>query len=248
MVGVLDQVYGLLYPVGCTHRILALSSDFEIWQDRRHGLLGDASCSCAGSLTSSGSGLRRTRRTSRSPCSATSWPCCAVRGHGLGTPPLTAPCWPAWPGCSAGSAGVFSWSRRPRCCDGTGTSSPGRGGTRSRGRPAPNSLEEEVRDLVLRLARENPRWGYLRIVGECRKLGVRVSATAVRKLLRRHGLGPAPPDHWPIVVGVPESPGRSSPLPAISSTSAPSRFVGSMFFSLSTRCPSPTPPTIGSTA
>jgi hypothetical protein len=29
-------------------------------------------------------------------------------------------------------------------------------------------LDPEVVDLVLRLARENPRWGYLRIVGECR--------------------------------------------------------------------------------
>ena len=32
--------------------------------------------------------------------------------------------------------------------------------------------------LVLRLARENPRWGYLRIVGECRKLHIQVSATS----------------------------------------------------------------------
>ena len=47
-------------------------------------------------------------------------------------------------------------------------------------------------NVVLRLARENPRWGYLHIVGECRKLGVTVSATAVRKVLRRHRLGPAP--------------------------------------------------------
>jgi transposase len=54
------------------------------------------------------------------------------------------------------------------------------------------TLEPEVVDLVLRLARENPRWGYLRIVGECRKLGVRVSATSVRTILRRHRLGPAP--------------------------------------------------------
>jgi hypothetical protein len=45
---------------------------------------------------------------------------------------------------------------------------------------------------VLRLARENPRWGYLRLVGECRKLGVAVSATSVRTVLRRHRLGPAP--------------------------------------------------------
>jgi len=36
-------------------------------------------------------------------------------------------------------------------------------------------LDPQVVDLVLRLARENPRWGYLRIVGECRKLEVRVS-------------------------------------------------------------------------
>jgi putative transposase len=53
-------------------------------------------------------------------------------------------------------------------------------------------LDPEVVDLVVRMARENPRWGYLRIVGECRKLGVRVSATSVRRILRRHRLGPAP--------------------------------------------------------
>ncbi|MCA2219487.1 integrase core domain-containing protein [Jidongwangia harbinensis] len=53
-------------------------------------------------------------------------------------------------------------------------------------------LDEAVVALVVRLARENSRWGYLRIVGECRTLGVRVSATSVRRILRRHGLGPAP--------------------------------------------------------
>jgi transposase InsO family protein len=60
------------------------------------------------------------------------------------------------------------------------------------GRSATNALEDYVVDLVLRLAREDPRWGYLRIVGECRKLGVTVSATTVRNVLRRHRLGPAP--------------------------------------------------------
>jgi hypothetical protein len=46
--------------------------------------------------------------------------------------------------------------------------------------------------LILRLARENPRWGYLRIVGELKKLGVSVSKSSVASVLRRHGLPPAP--------------------------------------------------------
>jgi putative transposase len=53
-------------------------------------------------------------------------------------------------------------------------------------------LDPEVVALVLRMARDNVRWGYLRIAGECRKLGVTVSATSVRTILRRHRLGPAP--------------------------------------------------------
>jgi transposase InsO family protein len=52
-------------------------------------------------------------------------------------------------------------------------------------------LAPEVVDLVVRMAQENPRWGHQRIVGECRKLDVMVSATSVRRILRRHRLGPA---------------------------------------------------------
>jgi hypothetical protein len=53
-------------------------------------------------------------------------------------------------------------------------------------------LDPGIVEVVLRLARENPRWGYLRIVGECRTLGLQVSASSVRRILRRHRLGPAP--------------------------------------------------------
>ena len=48
----------------------------------------------------------------------------------------------------------------------------------------------EIRELVQRLARENPRWGYQRIVGEINGLGLRVSATTVKKILRQAGIGP----------------------------------------------------------
>jgi putative transposase len=60
---------------------------------------------------------------------------------------------------------------------------------RSPGRPP---LDPGLRELVLRMARENPKWGCVRIQGELRKLGVRVGATTIRSLLRRAGLGPAP--------------------------------------------------------
>ncbi|MGH2667600.1 MAG: integrase core domain-containing protein, partial [bacterium] len=64
--------------------------------------------------------------------------------------------------------------------------------TYRRRRPGRPRLDPETVDLILRLARETPRWGYLRIRGELLKLGVRVSATAIRTTLRREGLGPAP--------------------------------------------------------
>jgi transposase len=57
------------------------------------------------------------------------------------------------------------------------------------GRPP---IADQIREIVLRLARENPRWGDVRIVGELRHLGIRVSASTVQRILRQAGLGPAP--------------------------------------------------------
>ncbi len=53
-------------------------------------------------------------------------------------------------------------------------------------------LADHLIVLILRLARENPRWGYRRIQGELKKLGIRVSATTIRTVLLGNGLRPAP--------------------------------------------------------
>jgi putative transposase len=57
-------------------------------------------------------------------------------------------------------------------------------------RPGRPAIRQDVRALVLRLAQENPRWGYQRMVGELKGLGLVVSATTVRAWLRKAGLGP----------------------------------------------------------
>jgi hypothetical protein len=58
-------------------------------------------------------------------------------------------------------------------------------------RPGRPAVAKEIRELVLRLARENPRWGYQWIVGELAGVGVGVSATTVAKILRQAGISPA---------------------------------------------------------
>ena len=65
--------------------------------------------------------------------------------------------------------------------------------TRSkRGRTGRPATRRNIKALVLRLARENPEWGYRRIHGELASLGVKVAESTVWEILKASGIGPAP--------------------------------------------------------
>jgi transposase InsO family protein len=60
------------------------------------------------------------------------------------------------------------------------------------GRPGRPGVDQQIRELVLRLAGDNPAWGHRRVHGELIRLGHRVSAATVRRILRTRGCRPAP--------------------------------------------------------
>jgi putative transposase len=67
-----------------------------------------------------------------------------------------------------------------------------------RRRPGRSSTHRGVKELVLRLARENPAWGCRRIHGELAGLGIRVAPCAVWEILKAARIDPAPRrDTWP---------------------------------------------------
>jgi putative transposase len=79
---------------------------------------------------------------------------------------------------------ILAWHRTlvAQKCDG---SQP----RKALGRPR---IEQELEDLVVRMAQENRSWGYDRIVGALANLGYRISDQSVGNILKRHGIPPAP--------------------------------------------------------
>jgi putative transposase len=59
-------------------------------------------------------------------------------------------------------------------------------------RPGRRSTATETRLIIVRLARENPTWGYRRIHGELARLGITIAASTVWAILKRAGINPAP--------------------------------------------------------
>jgi hypothetical protein len=61
---------------------------------------------------------------------------------------------------------------------------------RRKGYPGRPGISSELEAMIVRLAKENPHWGYDKIQGELLKLGYKLSATSVRNIIKRHRVTP----------------------------------------------------------
>lgn len=65
-------------------------------------------------------------------------------------------------------------------------------GKRQHKPPGRPTIPVAIRNLVLRITKENLRWGYRRVIGELKKLGIKIGVTTIREALKREGDFPDP--------------------------------------------------------
>jgi hypothetical protein len=118
--------------------------------------------------------------------------CCAGTSAGSGTSPPTGPGSPRWPVRPAAALGrdlpgdtpatLLAWHRKliAREYD-----------TSTRRRPGRPPTVRSIARIAVRLARENPLWGYRRIHGELTRPGATVAPSTVYEILRAAGIDPA---------------------------------------------------------
>ena len=136
---------------------------------------------------------RTWRRTLSCWCSGTRTRYCAATPAGSGTSRPTGCGSPRWHGSSPAGAGPKSSPSRPRrCWPGTATGRERKYDTSKRRKPGRPPTVPGIARLVVRLAKENPLWGYRRIHGELTKLGVTVAPSTVWEILHAAGIDPAP--------------------------------------------------------
>jgi len=70
-------------------------------------------------------------------------------------------------------------------------------------RPGRPRISQEIRELALRLAQQNPAWGYRRVHGELSRLGYQVSDATIRPIPRARRRKPAPAERGHIMAGFP---------------------------------------------
>ena len=83
--------------------------------------------------------------------------------------------------------------------------------TYARRRSGRQSVLAEIRGLIVRMAEENPTWGYTRIRGALKNLGHDVGRSTIARTLKAHGIPPVPerptswrtflPAHWGAISG-----------------------------------------------
>ena len=131
-------------------------------------------------------------RTSSCSCSGTRSPCSAAQTPDPAWTGRTGPCSPRSSGGCPTRCVAIAWSPRTRSCAGIAASY----GKWTYPEPARTPTDRRRARRTGRADGDrNPPWGYKRIQGELLKLGHRIGASTIRRILKRHRIPPAPIRH-----------------------------------------------------